>query len=33
MCDDFHMNTKPNDTAQQNALQQCAERVVSRLNQ
>lgn len=31
MCDDFHMNTKPDDTAQLNALQQCAERVVSRL--
>jgi hypothetical protein len=33
MCDDFHMNNKPDDTAQLNALQQCAERVVSRLNQ
>ena len=33
MCDDFHLNAKPNDTAQLNALQQCAERVVSRLDQ
>ncbi len=32
MCDDFHLNAKPDDTAQLNALQQCAERVVSRLN-
>ncbi|HEX8995874.1 MAG TPA: hypothetical protein VF812_07580 [Ktedonobacterales bacterium] len=32
MCDDFHLNTKPDDTAQMNGLQQCAERVVSRLN-
>lgn len=32
MCDDFHLNAKPDDTAQSNALQQCAERVVSRLN-
>ncbi len=31
MCDDFHLNAKPDDTAQLNALQQCAERVVSRL--
>ncbi len=32
MCDDFHLNAKPDDTAQLNALQQCAERVVTRLN-
>ncbi len=32
MCDDFHMNAKPDDVAQLNALQQCAERVVSRLD-
>ena len=32
MCDDFHMNTRPDDTAQMNGLQQCAERVVSRLD-
>lgn len=31
MCDDFHLNTKPDDVAQLNGLQQCAERVVSRL--
>lgn len=31
MCDDFHMNTKPDDTAQQNGLQQCAQRVVNQL--
>lgn len=31
MCDDFHLNTKPDDTAQMNGLKQCAERVVSRL--
>ncbi|HEX8982650.1 MAG TPA: hypothetical protein VF792_07770 [Ktedonobacterales bacterium] len=32
MCDDFHMNTKPDDATQQNELQQCAEQVVNRLN-
>jgi hypothetical protein len=32
MCDDFHMNSKPDDTAQMNELQQCAQQVVSRLN-
>ncbi len=32
MCDDFHLNTKPDDTAQMNALQQCAEKVVTRLS-
>ncbi len=32
MCDDFHMNTQPDDTAQMNELQQCAEQVVTRLN-
>jgi hypothetical protein len=31
LCDDFHLNTKPDDTAQMNSLQQCAERVVSHL--
>ena len=31
MCDDFHLNTKPDDAAQLTALQQCAERVVSQL--
>jgi hypothetical protein len=31
MCDDFHLNTKPDDVTQMNALQQCAERVVSHL--
>lgn len=27
MCDDFHMNTKPDDATQQAALTQCAQRV------
>ncbi|HEU0025659.1 MAG TPA: hypothetical protein VFQ25_00965 [Ktedonobacterales bacterium] len=31
LCDNFHFNTKPDDAAQMNSLQQCAERVVSRL--
>lgn len=31
LCDDFHLNTKPDDTAQMNSLQQCAQRVVSQL--
>lgn len=32
MCDDFHMNAKPDDATQQNELQQCAEQVVNRLS-
>jgi hypothetical protein len=28
MCDDFHLNTKPNDATQQTALTQCAQRAV-----
>jgi hypothetical protein len=31
LCDDFHLNTKPDDAAQLAGLQQCAERVVSQL--
>ena len=31
LCDNFHLNTKPDDTAQMNSLQQCAQRVVSQL--
>ncbi len=31
MCDNFHLNTKPDDAAQQTALQQCAQRVVNQL--
>ncbi len=31
LCDDFHLNSKPDDTAQQNALTQCAQRVVNHL--
>ena len=31
LCDDFHLNAKPDDAAQLTALQQCAERVVSQL--
>jgi hypothetical protein len=31
LCDNFHLNTKPDDTAQMNSLQQCGQRVVSQL--
>jgi hypothetical protein len=32
LCDDFHFNVKPDDAAQLSALQQCAQRVVARLD-
>jgi hypothetical protein len=30
-CVDFHLNTKPDDSTQQSALQQCGQRVVAQL--
>ena len=29
MCDDFHLNTRPDDASQKSGLQQCAQRVVN----